>query len=139
MATMARRDAVLDSSILIQHARERDKRRSYFARSLASYNPFLSVISVYEMELGAFRSERASDIDTLRVSFEFLPITKTIAKRAARLDADLLRQNLQIGIKDIFIAATCLESDLPLLTINTRHFARIPEIELIDLNTLPQI
>lgn len=126
MATMARRDIVLDSPILIQHARERDKRRSYFARALLSYNPFLSVISVYEIELGAFRSKRASDIDTLRASFEFLPRTTAIAKRATRLYADLLRQNLQIGIKDIFIAATCLENELPLLTINTRHFTRIP-------------
>ncbi len=136
---MARRDAVLDSSILIQHARERDKRRSLFARSLLAYQPHLSVISVYEIEFGAFRSGRISDIDTLRSSFEFLPLTKAIAKRAARLDADLLRQNFQIGIKDIFIAATCLEHDLPLLTINTRHFARVPQIALIDLKTLLQV
>jgi len=66
-------------------------------------------MSVYEIELGAYRTKRISDIDTLRASFELLPINEAIAKRAARLDVDLLRQNFQIGIKDIFIAATCLK------------------------------
>lgn len=136
---MARRDAVLDSSVLIQHARQREKRRSYFARSLLSYNPHLSVMSVYEIELGAYRAGRTSDLDALRTSFGLLPINESVAKHAARLEMDLVRQNLQIGVKDLFIAATCLENDLPLLTINTRHFSRVPQIELIDLKTLPQI
>ncbi len=66
-------------------------------------------------------------------------ITEGIARRAAFLDANLIRQNLQIGIKDTFITATCLVHDLPLLTVNIRHFDRIDGLQLIDLNTLPNI
>lgn len=95
---MARRNAVLDSSILIQHTRVRDKRQSCFARTLSVYNPGLSVITVYELEFGAYRAGRPSDIETLEAAFNIFPITKEIAKRAAALDADLIRQNIPIDI-----------------------------------------
>jgi tRNA(fMet)-specific endonuclease VapC len=139
MATVARRDAIIDSSIIIQHVRIRDKQKSFFLRSLLVYDANLSAVSVYEIELGAFRAGRLSDIDTLQVEFKILPLTEAIARRAARLDVDLIRQNLQIGIKDTFIAATCLVHNLPLLTVNIRHFDRIAGLQLIDLNTLPFI
>jgi tRNA(fMet)-specific endonuclease VapC len=139
MATMGQRDAILDSSMLIHHARSRNKRNSFFSRSLLVYYPNLSVISVYEIEFGAYRAGRASDIEPLQVSFNILPLTEQIARRAAVLEANLIRQNLQIGIKDTFIAATCLIHNLPLLTVNMRHFDRIAGLELIDLNTLPPL
>ena len=139
MATMARRDIVIDSSIIIQHARVRNKRHSFFLRALLVYDPNLSVISIYEIELGAYRAGRLSDIATLQVDFKTLPLTEEIARRAAWLDASLIRQNQQIGIKDMFIAATCLVHARPLLTVNLRHFERIPGLQLIAPNTLPSI
>ncbi len=136
---MARRDAVLDSSMIIQHTRLGNKRHSFFLRSLFVYEPNLSVISLYEIELGAYRAGRLSDIIALQVDFKVLPLTEQIAQRAARLDADLIQRNLQIGIKDSFIAATCLVHDMPLLTVNVRHFDRVDGLQLIDLNTLPAV
>jgi tRNA(fMet)-specific endonuclease VapC len=139
MATMARRNVVLDSSIIIQHARMRNKLNSFLARSELIFDHNLSAISIYEIELGAYRAGRTSDIDTLQMSFIVLPLTEAIARRAARLDVDLIRQNLQIGIKDTFIAATCLVHNLPLFTVNTRHFDRVDGLQLIDPSTLPII
>lgn len=136
---MARRDAVLDSSIIIQHVRVGNKQNSFLARSELLFKHHLSVISIYEIELGAYRSGRTSDIDTLQKSFIVLPLTKEIAMRAARLDIDLIRQNLQIGVKDTFIAATCLVHKVPLLTVNVRHFDRVVGLQLIDLDTLPAL
>ncbi len=139
MAAMGQRDAILDSSMLIQHARSRNKHNSFFSRSLLAYYPNLSVIGVYEIEFGAYRAGRTSDIEPLQVSFNILPLTEQIARHAAALEANLVRQNLQIGIKDTFIAATRLIHNLPLLTVNMRHFDRIAGLELIDLNTLPPL
>lgn len=136
---MARRDAILDSSIIIQHVRVGNKQNSFLARSELFFKHHLSVISIYEIELGAYRSGRASDIDTLQKSFIVLPLTKEIAMRAARLDIDLIQRNLQIGVKDTFIAATCLVHEVPLLTVNLRHFDRVEGLQLIDPNTLPFI
>ena len=139
MATMAHRDAVLDTSMLIQHVRVQNKRNSFFSRSLLLYYPHLTTISVYEIEFGAYRARRPSDLDAFQVSFSILPLTETIARKAAELEANLIRQNLQTGIKDTFIAATCLVHDVPLLTVNIRHFDRVEGLELVNLNTLPAI
>jgi len=136
---MAQRDAILDTSMLIQHVRVNNKRNSFLSRSLLVYYPHLSVISVYEMEFGAYRARRPSDLDTFQVSFSILPLTEVIARKAAELEANLIRRNMQIGIKDIFIAATCLIHKLPLLTVNVRHFDRVNDLEIIDLNNLPFI
>jgi tRNA(fMet)-specific endonuclease VapC len=108
-------------------------------RSLLAYNPRLSAITVYEIEVGAYLANRLSDITALQVDFKILPFTEGIARRAAMLDANLIRQNMHIGIKDTFLAATCLAHGLPLLSVNTRHFERIPGLELIDLNSLPHL
>lgn len=139
MEAMGQRNVILDSSVLIHHARSQKKHNSFFSRSLPAYYPNLSVISVYEIEFGAYRAGRVSDIQTLQVSLNILPLTEKIARQAAALEASLVRRNLQIGIKDTFIAATCLEHNLPLLTVNVRHFDRVEGLQLIDLNTLPAL
>lgn len=79
MAAVARRDAVIDSSLIVQHTRVHNKRNSLFLRSLLAYDPNLSVISIYEIELGAFRAGRSSDIVALQVEFKILPLTEEIA------------------------------------------------------------
>jgi tRNA(fMet)-specific endonuclease VapC len=61
-----------------------------------------------------------------------LPFDSGIAKRAAKLHAELISQNQNIGIKDVFIAATCLVNDMPLLTSNERHFSRVLELTVIN-------
>jgi len=93
MAAMGQRNAILDSSMLIHHARTRDKRNSFFSRSLRIYYPNLSVISIYEIEFGAYRARRPSDIETLQVSFHILPLTEKIARQAAALEASLVHRN----------------------------------------------
>lgn len=43
----------------------------------------------------------------------------------------LKRQNQLIGVPDIFIAATAFENKLPIATLNTGHFSRVDNLELI--------
>lgn len=60
-----------------------------------------------------------------------LPFDNAVAKRAAILHAELISRNQDIGIKDIFIAATCLEQAMPILTANEKHFSRVAGLEVI--------
>ena len=60
-----------------------------------------------------------------------LSLNDASARRAARLHADLISRNQDIGIKDVLIAAICLEHDLPLLTANDRHFSRVSDLAVI--------
>jgi predicted nucleic acid-binding protein len=53
------------------------------------------------------------------------------ARRAAQLHGELIRHNKDIGIKDVLIAAICLEHKLPLLTLNQQHFGRVPNLTVV--------
>jgi len=43
----------------------------------------------------------------------------------------LRQQNKMIEFRDIFIAATCLVNDLPVKTLNLKHFERIDGISFV--------
>jgi len=43
----------------------------------------------------------------------------------------LIRRNEDIGIKDVLVASVCLEHSLPLLTLNERHFSRVPGLRVL--------
>ena len=44
----------------------------------------------------------------------------------------MIQQNRDIGVKDILIAAICIEHDVPLVTSNLRHFERIPDLTVLS-------
>lgn len=60
------------------------------------------------------------------------PFDDGAARRAAQLHNELIRANQEIGIKDVLIAAICLEHKLPLLTTNVNHFLRVPSLQVIS-------
>ena len=75
--------------------------------------------------MGATNPEKEKDIDTLTDGLNILPFDNEIALKAARIYHDLRKKNQLIEFRDIFIAATCLVNELPLATLNKKHFERI--------------
>jgi len=59
-----------------------------------------------------------------------LPITDEILVRAADLYAFLYQAGQLIGDADLIIAATALSEGLVLVTSNTSHYSRIPDLSL---------
>ena len=59
-----------------------------------------------------------------------LPLTDAAARQAANLHAELIVRNQDIGVKDVLIASICLEHEIPLITMNERHFSRVPGLKL---------
>jgi tRNA(fMet)-specific endonuclease VapC len=94
--------------------------------------PVTSDIVVFELEIGAQRRGRQLEFANLFPQMTAFPLSQEILLLAAKLQADLLQKNQIIGISDVFIAATGIYHDLPLLTLNTKHFQR-----LIGLSILP--
>ena len=62
--------------------------------------------------------------------FRKLGLNERIILRFARLRADLRQRGQLISDFDILLAATALEYGLTVLTRNTRHFNRIPGLQL---------
>ena len=95
---------------------------------------YVTAISAYELMFGSARAKRQFDEQSLLGVTTVLPFSYATAQRAAQLHADLIHRNRDIGVKDVFIAAICLENQLPLLTSNTRHFSRVPNLVVIAVD-----
>ena len=60
-----------------------------------------------------------------------IPIGPATAREAARIRRSLRLSGQRIGDFDILIAATAQAESLPLVTNNTIHFDRIPDLECV--------
>lgn len=124
---------LIETSVLIRHFRTPPITMSAFRKAARRYTLlFLSVMSLYEVEFGAARAGRISDLTDILPYVDILPIDKTIAERAAMIHADLVAINQEIGVKDIFIAATAIVNELPILTYNIEHFRRVPGLHVVS-------
>jgi tRNA(fMet)-specific endonuclease VapC len=123
---------IVDTSILIAHIRQKSPESILEKAQQRFGEPVTSDIVVFELEIGAQRRGRQLEFANLFPQMTAFPLSQEILLLAAKLQADLLQKNQIIGISDVFIAATGIYHDLPLLTLNTKHFQR-----LIGLSILP--
>lgn len=126
---------LVDTNILIEHLREGKKKEETAHQIVARQfeKILISSISVYEIEYGALRAGRTSDILSLLGIVEIIPFGKQEAEEAANIWCRLFQQGIRIGIRDIFIAGIAIKHRLPVFTRNTEHFEKIPGIRLFKL------
>ncbi len=62
--------------------------------------------------------------------FAIVEIDETVAWIASRVARELKPAGMHIGDYDVWIAATALAYDLPLVSRNTKHFARITSLQI---------
>jgi len=126
---------LIDTSIIINHLRSKLKEKTNFQKAVEKYEKcYMSSITVFEVEFGAFRAGRSSDLEDLFPIVEILPFNKREAEMSAKIHADLVGRNLPIGIRDAFIAGTCLAHDIPILTENIEHFQRVTGLKLAKVD-----
>ncbi len=81
--------------------------------------------------MGATTPEKENDIKLITEDLPVLPFSDLVAVEAAKIYHRLRLSNKMIEFRDIFIASTCLVNDLPLLTLNKKHFTRIKGLEIL--------
>ena len=86
---------------------------------------------MYELYMGATTKEKENEVRSITEDLQVLPFTDAVAFKAAQLYHQLKKQNKLIEFRDIFIAATCLVNDIPLATLNKKHFKRIESLVLL--------
>ncbi len=129
---------IADSTVLIDMWRlRREPHRLLQLRSHLT-EPVMPWQVLFEFARGAYR-KGVTDAALRRflAPFGTLHITEAQVWRAARIEADLALAGETIGSADTWIAAAALETGLPVLTQNTRHFTRIQGVQLIGYSILP--
>jgi tRNA(fMet)-specific endonuclease VapC len=126
----------IDTSVLIAYLKGREPGATAVERAVRDYTCHVTAITVYELLFGVARSKKMIGEDALLGVMEVASFDDAAARRAAHLHAELIGRNEDIGIKDVLIAAICLERSLPVLTLNERHFSRVPGLKVLAPNTL---
>lgn len=122
---------VIDTSLFIEHLRAKDKTQTALFRLSDTEVRYVSTVSVYELSVGATDAAKTASIRHELQGLLVLPFSTEIAEKAAEIFRDLRRRGLMIELTDIFIAAIALVNDLPIKTLNTRHFERVTGLELM--------
>lgn len=121
--------ACVDSTVLIEHYRARDKTSTFLFRLSQTHTVNVPSIVQYEV----LRGDRSKDDFWLNyfANKTVLPFNNSCATTAASIYTTLKANNQLIGAEDILIAAIALTHNLPLATINTKHFSRVDNLRLI--------
>lgn len=96
----------------------------------------ISVVTRAEMYSGAVRSERPGSTraaqDSFFARFTSLPFDEAAADAYGHIDGFLKSRGISIGPLDTQIAAIAIAHGLRLVTHNTRHFSRVPQLAIVD-------
>ena len=131
----------LDTSTAVDLLRGRQAAvRDRFAAARARGDELkLSAVALHELAFGAYNSDRPeahlSALDRFLAYVEVVPFEGEDAVAAGRARADVRRLPFpghDPGVLDLFIGAQALSRGWAVVTSNVRHFARLPELRVVD-------
>ena len=128
---MAYTKVLVDTSIIIDFLRKKEKQRTIFWEIVNNYICYVSSITHFELFCGANSPSKIKDLEKLMKWVNILEFNEDISLVASKLFLSLKRINKGIEFRDIFIAATAINQKIPLATLNTKHFERISNLELL--------
>lgn len=124
---------LLDTSILIDYFRKKNKRNSYFYQLVAAnkYTYAVSVITEYEIYVGATEDQKEF-WDLFFTQIKSIEFDGQCAREAVGIQLELKKNNKMIAIPDLLIGATAKSNRLRIATKNIDHFKRIADLQIIE-------
>ena len=133
---------ILDSSVAIAAERRGDTVQAFLQRVIATagdQEAALSPVGVVELVHGIHRADtaerrarREAFVEELLSTVAIYPLTTDIARLAGKLDAEQQSRGIVVPFADL-LGATALSLGYSVLTVNARHFGRIPGLPVIQL------
>ena len=119
----------LDSCVLIEYFRARDKTRTMYARFLRDkIHLSISTVVLFEVRAGLHASNQECMQGLLR-KITCLPFDTRTAEIAADISQALRKSKIQVESSDLFIAATAIAHGIPLATLMRRRSC--PAVRLV--------
>ncbi|HXZ14157.1 MAG TPA: PIN domain-containing protein [Candidatus Sulfotelmatobacter sp.] len=134
---------ILDSSVVIDAERRGETVERLIERivhstgdqdaALSSVGLTEIVHGIYRASTPAIRSSREAFLEELLADLTVYPFTRETAMLAGRLDAEQQSKGVVVPFADLLIGATALALSFSVLTVNVRHFERIPGLAVVRL------
>lgn len=134
---------ILDSSVLIAGERRSESVREILKRVQTACGDAvsaLSVITIVELTHGIYRAQNDTDRQRRRAFVEELghdmvvhPISVEVAELAGRIEGEQAARGVKIAFEDLLIGATALRIGYEVVTLNLRHFKRIPDLKVVHV------
>lgn len=121
----------LDTSILIDYFRKRNKSKTHFFKLSSEFDFAISVITKLEILAGIKKEQEDFWINIFK-RIKILELSEKDVEIAAEIIKSLKKKNQIIGMKDILIASTAIAKGLTLATLNVKEFERIDNLHLIE-------
>jgi len=122
---------MLDASVLIDHFRTKNKADTFYTKIVRQYGlRFISAIAKMEILYGA-RAETVEYWNDVFSTMTVIPFTDDIVTKSHEIILDLKRKSLLLDMEDIMIAASAIVYNVPLATLNRKHFERIDGLKLV--------
>lgn len=123
---------MLDTSILIEFFRKTDKKNSRFYQLSDLFDSFsISVITEYEIFVGVNSVVQKDYWNAFLKKMDIVSLDSEIIQTAISINEDLKKTKNLIESADLFIAATAINNNLPIATLNRKHFERINGLNLV--------
>jgi tRNA(fMet)-specific endonuclease VapC len=133
---------ILDSSIAISAERRGDTVQAFLQRVIdaaGDQEAALSAVGVVELVHGIHRADtperrgrREAFVEELLSTVPIYPLTTDVARLAGKLDAEQQTRGIVIPFADLLIGATAVSLGYSVLTVNPRHFRRVPGLAVIQ-------
>ena len=122
----------LDSSIFINHFREKDKLHTFFAKLGYKYSGcVISVVAEFEVLIGVSRIEDEIYWESVFLDCSIIPFSSEINMIALTASKTLRKNGQQLEFKDLIIGATAIQQNLPLATLNEKHFDKLDKLTIV--------
>jgi predicted nucleic acid-binding protein len=117
--------ALVDTSILVDHLRGLPDARPLLEFEVSRGEPlFASTLTKIEI-LAGMRPREAQATRALLDTLIWIEVSDSIAERAGALANRFLRSHPGVDVMDYVVAATREELDVPMWTLNVRHFPMV--------------
>ncbi|MEA3447138.1 MAG: type II toxin-antitoxin system VapC family toxin [Bacteroidota bacterium] len=128
---MDRKIICLDTSILVEYFRKKDKNKSFLIELTFKYKFAISVITKLEI-LNGSNQEQQTFWDKLFNKLQIIPLGEKEVEEASKIIKKLRSENKIIELADVLIGATAKTHKLKIATLNIKHFKQIDKLEIVE-------
>lgn len=127
---------VLDTTIIVRHLRGQREETGLIHRLQDISTVATTIVNAFELYYGAFKSkETAKNLTSARGflnAVEVLDLDDDSAEFAGKVMANLESRGIALDPRDVLIGSIASKNGFSVVTRNSKHFERIPELQVVE-------